>query len=89
MSALKTEYIDAGKVRYVFRDFPLDQIHPQARKAAEAVHCAGEQSHYGAMHDVLFQHQQEFQVEQLRAYARDFAFDEYLGQAIDRLLREK
>ncbi|MEE8492934.1 MAG: thioredoxin domain-containing protein, partial [Nitrospirales bacterium] len=31
---IKEEYIDTGKVRYVFRDFPLDQMHPQARKAA-------------------------------------------------------
>jgi protein-disulfide isomerase len=43
---LKKDYIDTGKVRYVFRDFPLDAIHPQARKAAEAAHCAGEQGKY-------------------------------------------
>jgi protein-disulfide isomerase len=32
LPALKKDYIDTGKVRYVFRDFPLDSIHPQARK---------------------------------------------------------
>ena len=46
LSALKKHYVDTGKVRYVFRDFPLDQMHPQARKAAEAAHCAGEQGKY-------------------------------------------
>src|SRR5947208_2305749 len=42
LSALKKHYVDTGKVRYVFRDFPPDQMHPQARKAAEAAHCAVE-----------------------------------------------
>ncbi len=48
LPTLKTEYIDTGKLRYVFRDFPLDQIHPYARKAAEAAHCAGDQGKYRA-----------------------------------------
>jgi protein-disulfide isomerase len=46
-------YIDTGKVRYIFRDFPLS-FHPNAQKAAEAAHCAGEQGAYWAMHDKLF-----------------------------------
>ena len=54
LPALIKEYVDAGKVRYVFRDYPLDQLHPQSRKAAEAAHCAGEQGKYWAMHDALF-----------------------------------
>ena len=41
LSAIKKQYVDTGKVRYVFRDFPLDQLHPLARKAGEAAHCAG------------------------------------------------
>jgi protein-disulfide isomerase len=68
---LKRDYIDTGKLRYVFRDFPLDRIHPHARKAAEAAHCAGEQGQYWAMHDRLFQHQQALHVEHLKGYARD------------------
>ena len=55
LPALKSKYIDAGQLRYVFRDFPLDQIHPQARQAAESVHCAAEQGKYWEMHDLLFQ----------------------------------
>jgi protein-disulfide isomerase len=43
---LRRDYVDTGKVRYVFRDFPLDRIHPDARKAAEAARCAGEQGTY-------------------------------------------
>ena len=52
---IKSNYIDTGKVRYVFRDYPLDAIHPNARKAAEAAHCAQEQGKYWEMHDAIFE----------------------------------
>ena len=74
-AALKTDYIDTGKVRYVFRDFPLDSIHPQARKAAEAGHCAGAQGKYWEMHDTLFKHQSALKVDNLKAFARDLGLD--------------
>ena len=45
---LKREYIDTGKVRFVTRDFPLE-IHPNARSAALAVRCAGEQGKFWEM----------------------------------------
>jgi protein-disulfide isomerase len=51
------DYIRTGKVRYVFRDFPIASIHPQAFKAAEAAHCAGDQARYWEMHDRLFANQ--------------------------------
>jgi protein-disulfide isomerase len=57
LPVLKAEYVDTGKLRYVFRDFSLDRIHTQARKAAEAAHCAGEQAQYWEMHDLLFRNQ--------------------------------
>ena len=50
-------YIDDGTVRYVFKDFPLHSIHPQAEKAHEAARCArelGGDDGYWAMHDLLF-----------------------------------
>jgi protein-disulfide isomerase len=75
LPALKKEYIDTGKVRYVFRDFPLDQIHPQARKAAEAAHCAGEQGKYWEMHDVLFGNQQALEPPKLSEHARALGLD--------------
>lgn len=56
---LKQEYIDTGKVVYVFRDFPLE-AHPQAPAAATAANCAGEQNHYWDMHDQLFEHQDDW-----------------------------
>ncbi len=43
-----------GKVQYVFKDFPLERIHPQAFRAAEAAYCAGEQGKFWEMHAQLF-----------------------------------
>ena len=51
------EYVDTGKVRYVLMDMPLESIHRQAFKAAEATQCAAEQEKYWEMHDRLFSNQ--------------------------------
>ena len=51
---LRKKYIDTGKVRFVVRDFPLVEAHPNAMQAAEAVHCAGDQEKFWPMHDALF-----------------------------------
>jgi protein-disulfide isomerase len=52
-------YVKTGKMRYVFADFPGEQIHPFAMKAAEAAHCANEQGKFWEMHDQLFTRQSE------------------------------
>ncbi|HEU5183419.1 MAG TPA: DsbA family protein [Gemmatimonadaceae bacterium] len=83
LPALKAEYIDAGKVRYVFRDYPIDQLHPLARKAAEAAHCAGEQGKFWEMHDVLFQNGTALALPQLAEHARALRLD---GAAFDACL---
>jgi protein-disulfide isomerase len=44
----------AGKVRLVHRDFPIDALHPQASRAAEAARCAHDQGRFWEYHDVLF-----------------------------------
>lgn len=75
LSALKTNYIDTGKVRYVFRDFPLDSIHPYARKAAEAAHCAGDQGKFWDMHDVMFNYQGALMQDNLKGIAHDMKLD--------------
>jgi protein-disulfide isomerase len=59
---LLSDYVEAGLVRYVFKDFPLTSIHPQALEAAEAARCAGEQDAYLGMHDILFDRQSEWGV---------------------------
>ena len=53
LGQIKEQYIKTGKVKLVYRDFPLS-FHPQAQKAAETAECAGEQGKYWEMHDLLF-----------------------------------
>ena len=53
---IESEYIDTGKVKLVFRDFPLG-FHPSAQPAAEAAQCAGDQGMYYEMHDKIFDNQ--------------------------------
>ena len=48
------EYLLTGKVKFIFRNFPLEHSHPHAFKAAEAAICAGEQGKFWAMHSRLF-----------------------------------
>ena len=55
------------KVRIVWKDFPLTQIHPQAFKAAEASHCAAEQKRYWDYHDRLFANQAQMTVTEVSA----------------------
>lgn len=59
-----------GKVKLVFRDFPLRNIHPQAQKAAEAAQCAAEQKKFWPYHDKLFA-AESLQIDDLKKYARE------------------
>ena len=54
---VKETYVDSGKVLYEFRHYPLGGMHPQARAAALAARCAGEQGAFWKMHDELFKAQ--------------------------------
>jgi protein-disulfide isomerase len=51
---IRKKYIDTGKVRFVVRDFPLAEMHPDAMLAAGAARCAGDQGQFWPMHDALF-----------------------------------
>lgn len=57
LPALMEEYINDGKVKLVFRDFPIQNIHPNALPASLAAECADEQGKFKEMHDVLFNNQ--------------------------------
>lgn len=72
---LKKEYIDTGRLRYVFRDFPIATLHPQAKKAHEAAHCAGEQNRYWEMHDILFENSKELSIPALKRYAQEIGLN--------------
>ena len=54
------EYIDKGQVKLVYRDFPLQDIHPNAVPAAVAAECANEQGEFKSMHDMLFDNQAQW-----------------------------
>lgn len=64
-----------GKVRMVYKDFPLD-FHDKARGAAIAAHCAGEQEKYWEMHDQLMTHQQALSRTDLLGYASELSLDD-------------
>ncbi len=79
---LKKEYIDTGKVKLVFRDFPIVQIHPEALLAAEAVDCSADQNKYWQYHDKVFREQYNksddlvrFKAADLKKWAKDIGLD--------------
>jgi protein-disulfide isomerase len=78
--ALDEQYVKTGKVRWIFFDFPITQIHANALAAAQAARCAGEQGDYWGMHDLLFARQREWSPERnpvgrFREYARALRLD--------------
>jgi len=54
---------------FVFRHFPLTEIHPHAQMAAEAAEAAGAQRKFWEMHHTLFEHQDALEPEALASYA--------------------
>ena len=58
-----------NNLRFVFRNFPLTQIHPHAQHAAEAAEAAGAQNKFWEMHDYLYEHQQSLDDKNLEKYA--------------------
>ncbi len=71
---IEEEYIKTGKVKLVFRDFPLS-FHQNAQKAAEAAECAGEQGKFWEMHDLLFENGVEGGVTTFKQYAKQLGLN--------------
>jgi protein-disulfide isomerase len=88
---LKKEYIDTGKVKLVFRDFPIVEIHPEAIVAAMAAQCAADQGKYWPYHDKLFREQDDrgdgvvrFRISDLKKWGADLRLDaSAFNQCID------
>lgn len=79
---LKKEYVDTGKVRIVFRDFPVQEIHPEATIAAIAAECADDQGKYFEVHDKIFREQDRrgrdvvrFRAQELKRWAMEVGLD--------------
>jgi protein-disulfide isomerase len=74
------QYVDTGKVRYVYREFPLTSIHPASQKASEAAVCAGQQDRYWEMNEKLFSTTEEWGAQedptgQFKGYAQEIGLD--------------
>jgi protein-disulfide isomerase len=74
MPQIEKDYIDTGKMKYVFMDFPLP-MHGQAMKASEAALCAGDQGKFWEMHDRLFANQNMLSPEALIKHAEALGLD--------------
>ena len=64
-----------GKVKLVYRDFPIDALHPMARRAAEAARCAQDQGKFWEHHDTLFSHFLQAAPDDLKEYAQKVGMD--------------
>ena len=72
---IEENYVKTGKVRLVFKDFPLESIHPEALPAAIAARCAGDQDKFWEMHDKLFENQRVLGNSNYKQWAQEFGLD--------------
>jgi hypothetical protein len=63
------------RVRFIFRHFPLDSVHPRARRAAQAAEAAASQGRFWEMHDLLYESHGELGEEDLMHYAAELGLD--------------
>jgi protein-disulfide isomerase len=79
------------KLNFVFRNFPLSEMHPQAFIAALATEAAAKQDAYWPMHDIIFEHQQRLHSTDLITYARTLGLDEskFVTDMQNETLKEK
>jgi protein-disulfide isomerase len=81
----------ADDLRFVFRHFPLTQIHPHAALAAEAAEAAGAQGAFWRYHDLLFENQDRLSPQDIVAYARvlDLDLDRFTSDLRDHVHARK
>ncbi len=72
---IKAEYIDTGRVRWVYRHFPLTYLHPYAKRAAEATECAADQGRFWEYHEVAFTNNSALTDDDLKNYAVQLGLD--------------
>jgi protein-disulfide isomerase/rhodanese-related sulfurtransferase len=71
---IRAQYAD--RIRFVFRQFPLSKIHPQAGKAAEASECIAEQGKFWEGLEKLYAEQADLSEDALKRYARELGLDQ-------------
>lgn len=72
---LRRQFVETGKIRYVFRNLPLEEIHPRASKAEEVAECARAQGKFWEMHDRIFANQRALGVPELESHAQALGLD--------------
>ena len=72
---LKKNYIDTGKVRFYSRDLPLDALHPNAFRAAQAARCAGDQGQFWTMRNLMGSNPDKLDLDHLTGFATDLKLD--------------
>ena len=72
---LKKNYIDTGKVRFYSRDLPLDSLHPNATRAAEAARCAADQGQFWTIREIMSAHPDKLDLDSLVADAQQLKLD--------------
>lgn len=80
MPEIEEKLVKTGRVRYVFRDLPIDDNHPEAIRAHEASRCAAEQNRFWEMHTRLFSAPGTHSAEALAKVATDAGLDAALYQ---------
>lgn len=84
LDQLKAEYIDTGKAKFIYRDFPLTSIHQYAQKAAEATECADDQGMFWEYHDIVFANPSALDVTSLKQHAATLGLDAgEFGECLD------
>jgi protein-disulfide isomerase len=80
-----------GKVRFIFRHFPLEDAHPHALMAAETSEAAAAQGKFWQMHDLLFQNQAHLKGKDLYRYAGEAGLDlvRYTAEMDDHIYLQK
>lgn len=80
-----------GQLGYVFRHFPLSNMHPNAELAAEAAEAAGAQGRFWEMHDALYANQERLGPGQIEVLARELRLDteRFVREVNDRVYRER
>ena len=73
LPTIMDEYINKGTVKLVFRDFPIQSIHPNALPASVAAECANEQKKFKEMHDVLFEKQNKWSNQNIESVMNTFS----------------
>ncbi|MET0544535.1 MAG: DsbA family protein [Variovorax sp.] len=91
-SALKIMLAHFGdQVRFVFRHFPLREVHPHAELAAEASEAASAQHKFWPFHDLLFAHQQQLDEKHVTRYAEEAGLDmpRYINEMRDHVYLQR